>query len=90
MIETSTKCNQYAARIPKGMVVGVVGNLSFEVQGWGGGGGGVLAQFGPIWKDREKGKGGCKHWTFFMDVIKLWSITTTVKTFIVSLVIFKK
>ena len=58
MIETSTKYNQYAARIPKGMGLGVVGSLSFDVQGWGvgGGGGGVLAQFGPIWKDRKRGR----------------------------------
>ena len=43
MIETSTKYNQYAARILKGMGVGgegVVGSQSFDVQGqWG------LAQF---------------------------------------------
>ena len=36
-METSTKYNWYAARIPKGMgLVGVIGGLTFDAQGWGG------------------------------------------------------
>ena len=52
---------------------GVVGSLSFEVQGWGE----VspnLDPFGQIEKGR-RGWGGCKNWTFFMDVINVWSLT---------------
>ena len=80
-METSTKYNRYAARIPKGMGVkgfgvggGVVGSLSFS-QGRGEGvrscpgawGGGGLAQFGSIRTNRKRGEGGvCKNWTFFM------------------------
>ena len=54
-------------------VRGVVGSLSFEVQGRG-----CLAQFGPIRTDRKKkkgGGGGCKNRTFFLDVTNVWSIT---------------
>ena len=35
---------------------GVIGSLGFDVQGWGGGGG--LAQFGPIQTDRKRGEVG--------------------------------
>ena len=52
-------------------VRGVVGSLSFEVQGRV-----CLAQFGPIRTDRKKkGGGGCKNRTFFLDVTNVWSIT---------------
>ena len=48
-METSTKYNRYGARIPKGMGEGrgVVGSLSFDVQGreWG-------SQFEPIRTDK--------------------------------------
>ena len=72
MIETSTKYNRYAARIPKGMGSGggLVGSLSLDVQGWG-----HRVQSGPIRTDRKSGEGGvCKNWTFFMDVINVWSL----------------
>ena len=53
-METSTKYNRYGARIPKGMGEGrgVVGSLSFDVQGreWG-------SQFGSIRTDRTGGGG---------------------------------
>ena len=54
VIETSTKYNRYAARIPKGMGSGegVVGSLSFDVQGRG-----HRVQFGPIRTDRKRGEG---------------------------------
>ena len=71
-METSTKYNRYAARIPKG--IGVVGSLSFDVQGRKGGGGGVLAISDPFGQT-EKGGRGCKNWTFFMDDINVWSLT---------------
>ena len=54
-------------------VRGVVGSLSFEVQGRV-----CLAQFGPIRPDRGVGGGlevGGKNWTFFLDVTNVWSIT---------------
>ena len=47
------------------------GSLSFDVQGVGAGG---LTQFEPIQTDRKRGD-GCKNWTFFMDVINVWSLT---------------
>ena len=50
---------------------GVIGSLSFDVQGGEGG----LAQFGPIRTDRKRGEAGCKNWTFFLDVIYVWSLT---------------
>ena len=59
---------------------GLVGSLSFNVQGWEGG----LARFGPIRTDRKRGEGvvqkldiflRCKTWTFFFDVINVWSLT---------------
>ena len=47
-----------------------VGSLSFDVQGRG-----SLAQFGPIRTEKMGGGGrGCKTWTFFMDVINVWSL----------------
>ena len=66
MIETSTKYNQYAARIPKGMGLGVVGSLSFDVQGWGVGGAGVgcLPNLDPFGKT-EKGEGGLQTLDIF-------------------------
>ena len=74
-METSTKYNRYGARIPKGMGEGrgVVGSLSFDVQGreWG-------SQFGSIRTDRKRGEGGRKNWTFFMDVINVWSLINSV------------
>ena len=36
---------------------------------------GGLALFGPIWTDRKMGEVGCKNWTFFLDVINVWSLT---------------
>ena len=87
-METSTKYNRYAGRIPRGMGVGGwgVGSLSFNVQGWWVGsltfdvqGWWSLSRFGPIQTDRKReegeGGGGCKNWTFFMDVIIVWSCT---------------
>ena len=69
-MERSTKYNQYAARIPKGVrVVGVFGSLSFNVQRQG-----VFSNSDPFGQT-EKGGKGCKNWTFFMDVINLWSLT---------------
>ena len=53
------------------MGVGVVGSLGFDVQGWGRWG---LAQFGPIRTDRKRGERGYKNWTFFLDVINVWSL----------------
>ena len=80
-METPTKCNRYAARIPKemgegGWGGGVIGSLNFDVQEQGGGGG--LAQFGPIQTDRKRGREkGTKIGHFFMDVINVWSLTET-------------
>ena len=55
-MKTSAKYNRYAARIPKGVGVGgVVGSLSFNIQGWGG-----LAQFRPIRTDRKRWEGDAK------------------------------
>ena len=55
-MKTSAKYNRYAARIPKGVGVGgVVGSLSFNIQGWGG-----LGQFGRIRTDSKRGKGAAK------------------------------
>ena len=51
---------------------GVVLRLSFDVQGWG-----VLAQFRPIRTDRKSGR-GCKNWTFFLDVINVWSLNINI------------
>ena len=51
----------------------MVGSLSFDVQEVGGGS-------HPIWNhsDRQKKRGGwCKNWTFFMDVINVWSLKQT-------------
>ena len=46
--------------------------ISFDVQGWW-----SLSRFGPIQTDRKRGEGegggGGKKWTFFMDVIIVWS-----------------
>ena len=35
---------------------------------------GGLAQFGPIRTDRKRREGGCKNWTFFLDIINVWSL----------------
>ena len=49
-METSTKYNRYAARIPKGM----------GVKGFGvGGGGGVLPNSDPFGQTEKGGKGEC-------------------------------
>ena len=48
-------------------------SLSFDVQGRGGGGSPDLGPFGHTEKEGE-GE-GCKNWTFFMDVINVWSLT---------------
>ena len=51
VMETSTKYNWYAARIPKRMgLVGVIGGLTFDAQGW----------WGPIgiYSDRHEKGGG--------------------------------
>ena len=58
-METSTKYNRYAARIPKGMGVGgteVVGSLSFNFQGWG-----VFPNLDPFGQtEKGGGDGGAK------------------------------
>ena len=67
-METSTTYNHYTARITKGM-------------GWWGGWYPTFRRPGarescPIWthSDRQKkGKGRCKNWNFFKDVINVWS-----------------
>ena len=65
-METSTKYNRYAARVPKGMWVGVAWLPKCGGPGTGGS--------CPIQthSDRQKKgvqQGGCKNWTFFMDAI---------------------
>ena len=50
---------------------GVVGSLSLTSRGRE-----SLAQFGSIRTDKKmRDGGGCKNWTFFMDVINVWSHT---------------
>ena len=58
-VQCSRQVSGSAINVPDWFLVllsvrGVVGSLSFEVQGRG-----CLAQFGPIWTDRQKG-GGAK------------------------------
>ena len=57
----------FFARIAKRMG-GVVGRLSFDVQGRGG-----FPNLDPFGQTEKEGR-GCKNWPFFMDVINVWSL----------------
>ena len=72
VMETSAKYNRHPARIPKGMGVGkgVVGSLSFNVQGRER----VLPNSDPFGQIEKRGR-GCKNWILFMDIINLWFLT---------------
>ena len=52
--------------------------------GVGGVGGGVVGSLsfvsGPFGQTEKRGRGGCKHWTFFMDVINVWSLMNHLTT----------
>ena len=54
-----------------GWCEGVVGSLSFNVQGWGG----ISPNSDPFGQTEKGGKGWCKNWAFFFDVIIVWSLT---------------
>ena len=72
-METFDKYNRYAVRIPKGVGVGGGGGWKPKFQRPGVGGPYPIQTH----SDRQKkGEGvGCKNWTFFMDVINVWSLT---------------
>ena len=80
-MKTYTKYNRYAVRISNGMGervrwAGVVGSLSFDVRG---GGSYPIRAYSE--RQRKGGGGRCKNWTFFMDVINVWSLMVVVIRF---------
>ena len=54
----------------------MVGSLSFDVRG-----GGSYPMRAYSERQRKGGGGRCKNWTFFMDVINVWSLMVVVIRF---------
>ena len=72
-METSTKYNRYAARIPKEMGVGGGGGCSLRFNVQRRGGGEVLPNLDPFGQV-EKGGSVCKNWTIFIDATNVSSL----------------
>ena len=52
--------------------VGGVGSLSFDVQEWGGAGGGRLNSDPDRQTEKDGGRAKVRH--FFLDVVNVWSL----------------